>query len=659
MLNDCLMLNDSPGIAMEVLLAFVTQGHNLPTGARIVGDNTSIDLALRRKFLRQMAGAGLAATGAGIGTPASGLQSQDRSTDLSGTEFALTIGRTPVNFTGHLRYALTVNGSIPAPILRWKQGSEVTLRVTNTLATQTSIHWHGILVPFAMDGVPGVSFPGIPAHQTFVYKFKVRQAGTYWYHSHTRFQEQLGLYGPLVIEPQRPAPIPSDRDYVVMLSDWTDEDPENVFLHLKQSSDFYNFQLPTVTDFVADVRAAGLSQALARRRMWNQMRMNPTDLADVSAATYCYLVNGATPFTNWTAIAEAGEYVRLRFINGSATTTFDVRIPGLTMRVCAADGQDVEPVNVDEFRIGVAETYDVLVQMPRNEAYTIFAQAMDRSGYARATLAPKHGMRAAIPIMDPKTWLTMADMGMDMNMNGMSMTSGPPNETMETQDNGIHSPLGHSMQAGGETAADAMPGMRLQSGDEGMAGMKPSMSMSHDGKPEHSHPMTMLGMHGGPEVDMRSMNPSKSLADPGPRLRQNGRRVLTYADLRTLGQPYDDRPPGREIVLHLTGNMRRFIWGFDGKRFSEAEPIRLYYGERLRITLVNDTMMNHPMHLHGMFSELENTERQALVRKHTINVQPSKQISFLVTADAPGQWAFHCHLLYHMEAGMFRKVVVA
>lgn len=605
---------------------------------------------------------------AGLPSHAWALRSQGQPEVLRGTEFDLTIAEMAVDFSGRERYAVAVNGSIPAPILYWKQGSEVTLRVTNRLQTQTSIHWHGVLVPFEMDGVPGVSFTGIAPNDTFVYRFKVRQAGTFWYHSHTRFQEQLGLYGPLVIEPSSPDPVVADRDYVVMLSDWTDENPETVFLRLKQMSDFYNFQLPTAPEFVRDVQRLGLAQALERRKMWNQMRMNPTDLADVSGATYTYLINGTTPLSNWTAIAKAGERVRLRFINGSATTTFDVRIPGLKLRVRAADGQEVEPVDVDEFRIAVAETYDVLVDMPDQRAYTIFAQAMDRSGYARATLAPEAGMRADVPPMDPKTWLSMSDMGMDMDMSSMpSMASGGMQSHMMDMPRmempgkqGMQGMQAQPQPGGTQAPMDMMDSMSMMDQSDPTtppkeAQRKPDMAAG-DKMPGRGQ---MAGMQTGPETDMRSMNPSRSLSDPGPRLRENGRRVLTYADLRTLNTPSDPRPPGREIVLHLTGNMRRFIWGFDGKKFSESTPIRLYYGERVRITLVNDTMMNHPMHLHGMFSELENSERGVLVRKHTINVQPSKQVSFLVTADAPGQWAFHCHLLYHMEAGMFRKVVVA
>jgi CopA family copper-resistance protein len=528
---------------------------------------------------------------------------------LSGTEFDLTIGDTPMNFSGRTIPTTSINGSVPAPTLRWRECTTVTLRVHNKLPTSSSIHWHGIILPFNMDGVPGISFPGIPAGETFTYQFPVLQSGTYWYHSHTRFQEQTGLYGAIVIEPAAGEPIHADRDHVVLLSDWTDESPEHIFMTLKQMSDFYNFQLPTAQDFARDAKSMGVKGALAKRRMWNRMRMNPTDLGDVSAATYTYLINGASPAANWTGIAKAGEKIRLRLINGSSSTFFDVRIPGLKMTVVSADGQAVDPVTIEEIRLGVAETYDVIVEPQDDRAYTIFAQSMDRSGYARATLSPRPGMEAEIPPLDPPTWLTMADMGIgDMGMAG-------------------HVAM-QSMQG--------MPGM------QGLQGMSMKDMKSKD-----------------PSVDMRVMHPSRALDDPGPRLRDNGRRELTYADLHTIGGSKDARGATREIQLRLTGNMQRFIWGFDGKKFSQSEPLHFDQGERLRIVLSNDTMMAHPIHLHGMFGELEAANGEVMVRKHTFIVQPGKQLSYLVTADNPGQWAYHCHLLYHMQAGMFREVVVA
>lgn len=539
---------------------------------------------------------------------------------LSGTEFDLTLSDTPMNLSGRTASTTSVNGSIPAPTLIWREGTTVTLRVHNKLPTSSSIHWHGVVLPFNMDGVPGISFAGIPPGETFTYQFPIRQSGTYWYHSHSRFQEQTGLYGAIVIEPAAGEAIQADRDHVVLFSDWTDENPERIFMTLKQMSDFYNFQMPTAQDFARDAKSMGVQGALAKRRMWNQMRMNPTDLGDVSGSTYTYLINGASPAANWTGIAKAGERVRLRLINGSSSTFFDVRIPGLKMTVVSADGQSVDPVTIEEIRMGVAETYDVIVEPQEDRAYTIFAQSMDRSGYARATLSPRAGLEADVPPLDPKTWLTMTDIGM-----------------------------GH-MGLAGHVAMQSiqnMPGMDM-SGTQGMAGL------------QSIHGMSMKDLRSrDPSVDMRVMQPSRELNDPGPRLRDNGRRNLTYADLHTIGGSKDLRGATREIQLRLTGNMQRFIWGFDGKKFSQAEPLHFDHGERLRIVLSNDTMMAHPIHLHGMFGELEAANGEVMVRKHTFIVQPGKQLSYLVTADNPGQWAYHCHLLYHMAAGMFREVVVA
>ena len=542
---------------------------------------------------------------------------------LSGTDFALEIGETPVNFTGTTRLATTVNGQLPGPILRWKEGSTVTLRVTNRLRVPTSIHWHGILLPFQMDGVPGISFPGIAPGETFTYRFPVRQSGTYWYHSHSGFQEQTGLYGSLVIDPAGPERNPSDRDYVVMLNDWSDTSPEHIFATLKRQSDYYNFAEPTVPEFFHDVRELGLQKALAKRRMWNQMRMSPADLSDVSGYTYTYLMNGTAPAGNWTGLFKPGEKIRLRFINGSSMTIFDVRIPGLKMTVISADGQDVAPVPVDEFRISVAETYDVLVEPQEDRAFTIFAQSIDRTGYARGTLAPRPGMEAAVPAMDPRMPVSMVDM-----MGAMAQGTS-----------------GHVDMQGmaGMPGMQGMPGM-------GMGGMAMAAA------PVVRHARTE---YHNPGVDMHVDMPRTNLDDPGTGLRDNGRRVLTYADLHTLGGSIDKREPSREIELHLTGNMERYMWSFDGVKFSDAKPIHFRAGERLRIVLVNDTMMNHPIHLHGMWSELENPDGQFQVRKHTVNVQPAQRVAYGVSADNLGRWAYHCHMLYHMEAGMFREVVVS
>ncbi len=578
----------------------------------------------RRRFVQGVAVGG-AAAGLGLLRPANAwaLTSPGHPTILSGTDFALDIAETPVNHTGAARLATTVNGGLPGPILRWKEGTTVTLRVANRLRVPTSIHWHGILVPFREDGVPGISFPGIAPGETFTYRFPVRQSGTYWYHSHSGFQEQTGLYGPLVIEPAGPDRYPTDRDYVVMLNDWTDEDPESVFAKLKKQSDYYNFAQPTVPDFLRDVREKGLGQALAERRMWNQMRMNPSDLSDVSGYTYTYLMNGAAPAGNWTGLFKPGEKIRLRFINGSSSTIFDVRIPDLKMTVISADGQDVAPVPVDEFRISVAETYDVIVEPQEDRAYALFAQSIDRTGYARGTLAPRSGMQAEVPAMDPRMPVSMVDM-----MGAMAMGD-----------------AGHGSMQG-------MPGM---TGMQGMAGMEMG-GMAKGNAPLVRHARTE---YNNPGVDMHVDMPRTNLDDPGTGLRGNGRRVLTYADLHTVGGPIDAREPSREIELHLTGNMERFMWSFDGVKFSDARPVHFNSGERLRIVLVNDTMMNHPIHLHGMWSELENPDGQFQVRKHTVNVQPAQRVTYAVSADNPGRWAYHCHLLYHMEAGMFREVVVS
>jgi len=535
---------------------------------------------------------------------------------LRGTEFDLVIAETAVNFTDQTRMATTINGSIPAPTLYWREGDTVTIRVTNRLAEDTSIHWHGILLPFQMDGVPGISFKGIPPGETFAYSFKVQQSGTYWYHSHSAMQEQLGMYGAIVIEPRENSRR-VDRDYIVQLSDWTDENPMRIFHKLKHQSDYYNFNQPTVMDFFRDVSRDGLDAALAQRKMWNEMRMSPYDLADISGYTYRYLMNGSTPAGNWTGLFRPGEKVRLRFINSAAMTFFDVRIPGLKMTVIQTDGQDVEPVTVDEIRIAVAETFDVIVE-PSEDAYTIFAQSMDRSGYACGSLAVRNGLQAAIPSLDKIEPLSMGDMMGDMG----NMTS-----DMSGMNHG---------------------GMAMDHGKHAMSAMAMASTTVRHASTEY-----------GPSVDMRVDTPRTNLDDPGIGLRSNGRRVLTYADLHTIGGAMDARGAERELELHLTGNMERYTWSLDGLEFGKSTPVHFRYGERLRVILHNDTMMTHPMHLHGMWSELETPQGEFQVRKHTIAVQPAQRVSFLVTADALGRWAWHCHLLFHMDAGMFREVVVA
>ncbi|MGN6479190.1 copper resistance system multicopper oxidase [Luteibacter sp.] len=549
----------------------------------------------RRRFVQGLAvaGVGLAAGVVRAGQPD---RVMPRMAALQGPAFRLAVREAAVDFTGRARKAVTVNGGVPGPTLRWREGDDVVIAVENQLDSVTSIHWHGLVVPANQDGVPGLSFDGIGARNTFTYRFPAKQAGTYWYHAHSRFQEQSGLYGAIVIEPAGGERYPADREHVILLSDWTDEDPESVYAKLRTRSDIYNYGQPTLAGFLRDASEKGFHDAVAMRRMWNQMRMNPTDLADVSAATYTYLVNGTAPAGNWTGEFRPGERVRLRLINGSSNSIFDLRIPGLRMQVVAADGQDIVPVDVDELRLSAAETYDVIVTPTDDRAYTLFAQSIDRSGYARATLAPRAGMQAAVPALDARPRLAMRDMM-------------------------------------GSMADDATDG---------------GMVMAHHASTEY-----------GPNTDMHVDMPRTNLDDPGVGLRDRKHRVLTYADLHTVGGPIDTREPARTIELHLTGNMERFAWGFDGQKYSEAKPVHLRQGERLRVTLVNDTMMNHPIHLHGMWSEVETPDGAFQVRKHTVNVQPAQQVSYAVTADNPGRWAFHCHMLFHMEAGMFREVVVS
>lgn len=548
---------------------------------------------------------------------------------LRGTEFDLVIAHTPVNITGKEKIATTINGTIPGPTLRWREGDTITLRVKNLLDEETSLHWHGILLPYQMDGAPQISFNGIAPGETFTYQFKVKQSGTYWYHSHSEMQEQTGLYGAIVIEPATPDPIKVDRDYVVLMSDWTDEDPMAVFAKLKKESAYYNHNQPTVIDLVKDIAEEGLSSAIDKRHEWNMMRMNRTDLSDISASTYTYLINGQTSADNWLGLFKPNEKIRLRFINSSAQSFFDVRIPGLKMTVVSADGQNVEPVLVDEFRIGLAETYDVLVA-PDQNAYTIFAQSMDRTGYVRGTLAVHPGLSVPVPKLDKAVPLAMVDMMGAMDHGHVHGMAGMDHSNMTPEQ---MSPMQHSMHD--------------------MAGM--ASGVSEPKKTAIHHSSTEFGA----SVDMRVDTPRANLDDPGVGLRDNGRRVLTYADLRTLGGSPDNRPVSREIELHLTGNMQRYTWSFDGLEYNQAKPIHFRYGERLRVILHNDTMMAHPVHLHGMWSDLESPDGQFQVRKHTIIVQPAQRVTFLVTADALGRWPWHCHLFYHMHAGMFREVVVS
>ncbi|MBL8544649.1 MAG: copper resistance system multicopper oxidase [Hyphomonadaceae bacterium] len=563
----------------------------------------------RRTLLKLAGGAGLASL-----TPLLPAWAQSGSAGiaptlptLSGADIALTVGHTPFSVGGRNGHAVTVNGTLPAPLLRLREGQTARLSVANTLDEDTSIHWHGILLPFQMDGVPGVSFPGIRPRETFVYEFPVRQAGTYWYHSHSGLQEAMGHFGPIIIDPTAPDPVAYDREHVLILSDWSFLHPHEILRRLKASPGYFNRQRTTV----AGLLSGDDRMSAEERRMWAGMRMDPRDILDVSASTYTYLINGHGPSENWTGLFRPGERVRLRIINAAAMTIFNFRIPGLPMTVVQADGENVRPVETDEFQISVAETYDVIVQPTEDRAFTIVAEAMDRSGMGRATLAPRLGMTADVPPLREVPNLTMRDMGMDMgSMAGMT-----------------------GMDHGG---MDHGGGMNMR--DPALA--PPNMAVG---------------------VGVQSISPmaENRLSERPTGLENVDHRVLVYTDLVALNPNRDTRPPSRTMQIHLTGNMERFMWGFDGRRFSElVEPIRFAPNERVRVTLVNDTMMSHPIHLHGHFFELVNGHPGNQPLKHTVNVAPGGRVSFDLTADNPGDWAFHCHLLMHMHAGMFNVVTI-
>lgn len=587
----------------------------------------------RRRFVQGLGFAGvIAGTGLWRLPAAQAKQASFPVPELRGNDFHLNIGQSPVNFTGKARIATTVNNSLPAPTLRWREGDTVNIHVHNDLHDDmSSIHWHGILLPANMDGVPGLSFDGIAPGQAYHYRFDLKQSGTYWYHSHSLFQEQAGLYGALVIDPIEPAPYQVDREHVLLLSDWTDLDGAALYRRMKKMAMHDNTYQQTAGDFLRDVRRDGLRATLADRGMWGRMRMTPTDISDINANTYTYLLNGHTPAANWTGLFRSGEKVLLRLINGSAMTHFDIRIPGLKMTVVAADGQYVRPVSVDELRIATAETFDVIVEPTGQDAFTLFAQDMGRSGFACGTLATRPGLAAVIPVLDPRPLLTMGDMAHDHGAGHGG--------------NGGHAPAGNDAHAGHNRQADPHAGHAMASDPHAGHGGMAAVSINHP-----------VSETGSPIVDMQSSPTGPRLDDPGIGLRDNGRRVLTYADLRSLFDDPDGREPSRQIELHLTGHMEKFAWNFDGIPFAGAEPIVLTYGERMRIVLVNDTMMTHPIHLHGVWSDLEDEHGNFQVRKHTIDVPPGTRRSFRVRADALGRWAFHCHLLYHMEAGMMREV---
>ncbi len=549
----------------------------------------------------------------------------------SGRELELTVARSRVEIEGRGGKAVTVNGSVPAPVLRYTEGDELVIHVDNTLDEDTSIHWHGIILPNDQDGVPDVTFPGIPARSRFTYRFPLNQNGTYWYHSHSGFQEQLGVYGALIIDPVRPA-VEYDREHLLVLSDWTFEDPYRIMARLKKMPDYYNQNRRTLFDFFRDAADDGVGTALKDRLDWGGMRMMPSDIADINGTTYSYLVNGLGPASNWTGLFEPGERVRLRIINASAATHFDVRIPGLPMTVIQKDGLYVKPVETDEFRLAIAETMDVIVEPGEQDAYAVFAEAMDRSGFTRATLARSEGLDAGIPPRRAPYLLTMADMGhgdhsVHAGMEGMGSGDMGANEPVPDAEPMDHAAMGHG-------AMDDMSMLRAP-------GTLPPQ-FTH-GKDEH----------GAGNAGVAAMATSR-VHEPGNGLGNDGWRVLTYADLEALEARPGFRAPDREITLHLTGNMERYMWGFDGVSHNRAEPIRVMMGERIRLTMINDTMMHHPIHLHGMWMELENGKGALCPRVHTVDVKPAEHVSVLFDADAPGRWAFHCHVLYHMHEGMMR-----
>ena len=663
----------------------------------------------RRQFLRAAALGGASAGLAGV-MPA---WAQPTSAGLirplpvvSGADVALTIGKVPVRVDGKVSREIGINGTVPGPLVRLKQGQNVRLSVINTLDEHSSIHWHGLLVPFAMDGVPGVSFPGIAARSTFTYEFPVNQSGTYWYHSHSAYQEEDGLYGPIVIDPAGPDPVAYDREHVLVLSEHSPMSGATIYKKLKQmGGGYFNMQRLTLSGLLA-----GRDLSAAERRMWANMRMDPADIADVTGSTYNFTVNGFGPYDNWTGLFAAGERVRLRIINAAAQTNFNVRIPDLPMTIVQADGQNVRPVTVDEFQIGVAETFDVIVT-PRDRAYSFVSESIDRSGLGRATLAPREGMSAPVPPLRPRPILTMTDMGMSkdsMNhtgMAGMEMPNSPNPAAVrgidpsaeqnasgklwkltgwkEPSDHGTvaaaasaamatsgaasgsmagmdHVAMGHGAAVAPAGAAGSMAGMDMGSGasvpgassSDSMAGMGDGSMSMRDFK---NAPQVKKG----PGVQTISPMPTDRTGEPPVGLEGLDHRVLVYRDLVALDRNPDVRAPSRSMDIHLTGNMERYMWSFDGVKMSEpAEPIPFRLGERVRVTLINDTMMPHPIHLHGHFFELVTGHGAYGPRKHTVTVPPGGKVSFDVTADAAGDWAFHCHNLYHMAAGMMRVVTI-
>jgi CopA family copper-resistance protein len=574
---------------------------------------------------------------------------------VSGEDITLTIARQAMVIDGRTSHAIGINGTVPAPLIRLREGQNVRLRVINDLDEDSSIHWHGLLVPAQYDGVPGVSFPGIRARSSFLYEFPIRQSGTYWYHSHSGLQEQLGHYGPIVIGPAGDDPIQFDREHIIVLSDHSQMTPEAIFRKMKQMPGYFNYQQQTFAGLLK-----GEDQPLAERVKWGRMRMDPTDVSDATGPAYTYLVNGHGPLDNWTALFTPGERVRLRVINASSMTTFNVRIPGLTLTVVQADGRNVRPVGVEEFQIGVAETYDVIVTPTGDQAYTLVGETADRTGMARATLAPHAGMTGPIPPLRKRSLATMTDMGMGTSgMSGMSKM-GQPSATMAGMPGMTPSNNGGAMAGMAMGGMAAMPQPNPAPAMSGIASGGDMNGMDMSGTAMNMRdPEKAPGVKMGPGVQTISPSPTDRTGEPGQGLENVGHRVLVYRDLVALDRNPDVRAPSRSLDIHLTGNMERFMWSFDGVKMSDAmEPIPFVQNERVRVNLINDSMMGHPIHLHGHFFELVTGHADHAPRKHTVMVQPGGKVTFDVTTDAVGDWAFHCHLLYHMHAGMMRVVSV-
>jgi CopA family copper-resistance protein len=625
----------------------------------------------RRAFLRGMAVAG---GGAGMSAwlPAwAGPVSAEIATLLptvSGDDVTLTIARQTMLIDGRPSRAVGINGTVPAPLIRLQEGRRVRIHVRNALDVDSSLHWHGLLVPADQDGVPGVSYPGIPPHSSFTYDFPVRQSGTYWYHSHSGLQEQAGLYGPIVIDPVGADPVGYDREHVVVLSDHAFLAPESIRRKLKLMPGYFDFQQQSLAGLLA-----GRDQPLAERLRWGRMRMDPTDIADVTGAAYTYLINGHGPFDNWTALFTPGERVRLRFVNAASMTSFNVRIPGLPLTIVQADGQNVRPVETDEFQIGVAETYDVIVTPPDDRAYTLVGEAVDRSGMARATLAPRAGMAAAVPPLRRRPLATMKDMGMDMGGSASDRAAARGLDMTAEQN---RSRLLASAPA--EATAPSRPATPI-GGPSEHAAPGAMAGMAHGGHGGHDGTASTQPIHGGMDMESTAMRefskapgvrrdagvqtiapmPMDRTGEPGQGLENAGHRVLVYRDLIALEPNPDRRAPSRSVDVHLTGNMERYMWSIDGVKMSDnMTPLPFRLGERVRVNLINDTMMTHPIHLHGHFFELVTGHGDHAPRKHTVNVAPGGKVTFDLTADNPGDWAFHCHMLFHMMAGMMRVVSV-